>query len=788
MNKMLKRNFLILMIISIFSTIFTSISHDRSVVAKAKNIISQTNYIVKCNSEGKKNKLEKKYLKEKRIDYDDKEMLDNNNILSVELSEQEAEELDKTQGILVEEDTNVSGFKKKANCIEPTYSLETINRMNQKKEEYGDNPYEFETYKPSDDIDPKGDVLPWNIECVAGDTRKNEYKGKGVKVAVIDSGIDVHNDIETSQWIDFSEKVSGYKPIDSNGHGTEIAGVIAARKNGIGIIGIANEVELYSVKVLNKDNQATVSSVIKALEWCINNDIDIINMSFGMDQYSKILEEVIKKAYKNGILLVASAGNNNKVQYPAKYKEVVAVGAIDKELKNVDYSADGSGVELVAPGKEVQTTGFVGSYVTTEGTSIAAAHVTGVAAALKSMDLSMDNQTLRELLNTSAVTIENSKLKVVNYSNAVLEYKKSNQKKNGKKPSAENILHYDDIVEAACNEDVVEGSWSMDKWQNETRNNGTGHYSMINNMDLSFFNKNASTYTEQVHNRWIVADAAYRMDYKELHDYDSTRKWYPPYHARTEYSINELTSKYMYFVYELARRRLVLNSQFNLNSSSYNGNTYYGVSIPLKEKRLIIDDMAYLYNNLVNHYGSQINMNRVEHRGYMLLGAFLHMTQDLYCHRANMELYNITTNPDGSIGYGDDAFGETREESHICLYNMTGDNFENYADIIKYIRRHGAIPIVRLKEKLNPSINITLNGKTYYNLSPAQAYEDNPYFFSNRYDASYWASIWMMERLCTDTGNTSSKYVYYSFESWGVKLIEWEKGLTITKWKNNHYN
>ena len=69
MNKMLKRNFLILMIISIFSTIFTSISHDRSVVAKAKNIISQTNYIVKCNSEGKKNKLEKKYLKEKVVRY-----------------------------------------------------------------------------------------------------------------------------------------------------------------------------------------------------------------------------------------------------------------------------------------------------------------------------------------------------------------------------------------------------------------------------------------------------------------------------------------------------------------------------------------------------------------------------------------------------------------------------------------------------------------------------------------------------------------------------------------------
>ena len=146
-------------------------------------------------------------------------------------------------------------------------------------------------------------------------------------------------------------------------------------------IGIAQDAEIYSVKVLDKDNKACVSSVVKAIEWCIDNDIDVINMSFGLNQYSAILEEAIHKAYLNDITMISAAGNKRSVEYPAKFDEVISVGGINKELCLSSYSPVGNGVDVYAPSEECQTTGFVGSYVKGNGTSIAAAHVTGVVAA-----------------------------------------------------------------------------------------------------------------------------------------------------------------------------------------------------------------------------------------------------------------------------------------------------------------------------------------------------------------------------------------------------------------------
>ena len=165
-------------------------------------------------------------------------------------------------------------------------------------DEYGD-----EIFKDADsiaiEIDTDKEIVPWNIACVAGNVKENQYRGEGVKVAVIDSGIDTHYELDTKDWMDFSDKTQGYKPTDNTGHGTEVAGVIGARINGTGMVGIASKAQLYSVKVLDKENQTTISTVIKAIEWCIENDMDIINMSFGTDHYSKVLEEEIEKNRQN---------------------------------------------------------------------------------------------------------------------------------------------------------------------------------------------------------------------------------------------------------------------------------------------------------------------------------------------------------------------------------------------------------------------------------------------------------------------------------------------------------
>ena len=162
--------------------------------------------------------------------------------------------------------------------------------------------------------------------------------------------------------------------------------------------GIASEAELYSVKVLNSKNQASVSDVIKGIEWCIDNNIDIINMSFGMDTNSVLLENVVKKAYKKGILMVAAAGNNvSNIQYPAKYEEVISVGSVNNELMPSVFS-DNSKVDLVAPGEDAQTLGYLGQYARFDGTSIAAAHVTGIAAAVKSANKAQSVQKLKNRL------------------------------------------------------------------------------------------------------------------------------------------------------------------------------------------------------------------------------------------------------------------------------------------------------------------------------------------------------------------------------------------------------
>lgn len=214
---------------------------------------------------------------------------------------------------MIERDYSVKGLGLDNSSMLTEVPVSFEDYMNREQEEYSDDPSKFKPLSKDEKIDNDEEILPWNIECVAGDPRNNEYSGKNVKVAVIDSGIDVHNDLNTKKWIDFSDTVKGYKPVDNNGHGTQMAGVISAQKNGYGMIGISYDADVYSVKILDKDNEAYISSVIKGIEWCIDNNVDIINMSFGLDEYSEILHSVIKKAYNEGILLVAASGNDNRM-------------------------------------------------------------------------------------------------------------------------------------------------------------------------------------------------------------------------------------------------------------------------------------------------------------------------------------------------------------------------------------------------------------------------------------------------------------------------------------------
>lgn len=229
------------------------------------------------------------------------------------------------------------------------------------------------------------DFIPWNLEDVGIKPVQEEgLKGEGVKIAVLDTGVAEHPDLTVAGVESFVQDGS---TVDENGHGTSIIGVIAATENEVGLLGAAPNAEVYSLKVMDKSGIGNISNIINAIEWCKQNDIDIINMSFGTNTYSKALEDEINSAYESGILLIAAAGNNGQsandnVQYPAAYNGVVAVSAVDKENKVADFSSRGEAIDLCAPGVEVYTTSLGKGYGFVSGTSYAVPHIAAVAALL----------------------------------------------------------------------------------------------------------------------------------------------------------------------------------------------------------------------------------------------------------------------------------------------------------------------------------------------------------------------------------------------------------------------
>lgn len=243
----------------------------------------------------------------------------------------------------------------------------------------------------------------WNLEAI--NAVEVGSRSSVVKVAIIDSGVDYLSDIDVYCRHDFISENNDDMAIlfeDTAGHGTSVAGIIAAKDNSEGITGINPNVQLYSAKVLDKECKAPVSRVVEAIYWAIDNGVNIINISFGTTVDSDILHKAIQDAYDSNILIVAAAGNNGIVEYPAAYDEVMAVGSVDSMGVVSEQSAFGEQLEIVAPGEQIMTSGAFDGYMVASGTSMAAPHVTGVASQLWQKDLSRSNDFIRQLIDYSA--------------------------------------------------------------------------------------------------------------------------------------------------------------------------------------------------------------------------------------------------------------------------------------------------------------------------------------------------------------------------------------------------
>lgn len=319
----------------------------------------------------------------------------------------------------------------------------------------------------------ENEAAEWNIQAIHADDTDVKNTGDKVKVALIDSGVDLFNDIEVKESINLIPGEEEVLPLfwDTSGHGTSIAGIMAAQDNDEGITGIAPDIELYSARVLDADKKAPLSRVIEAIYWAIDKKVNIINLSFGTTVYSEIFEKAIQDAVNAGILVIAAAGNNGTVEYPAAFEGVMAVGGTDTNGDVSSFSATGKEIEVVAPAEKICSTGGFDGTIICSGTSMAAPHVAGIAARLWSRDLSVSADFIRLLIDASANsncgTENECGYGLVDLERAESIYNDFKENYNSKESIENNrgtIEPNDEKIES-YDVDYVNGSWSLDVHQ-----------------------------------------------------------------------------------------------------------------------------------------------------------------------------------------------------------------------------------------------------------------------------------------------------------------------------------
>lgn len=212
-------------------------------------------------------------------------------------------------------------------------------------------------------------------------------RGAGVKVVVLDTGLPKHVDLAPSGGKSFTG--DGYL-FDENGHNTHVAGIIAAiAHNGMGVRGIAPDCDDYHGAVLGADGSGSVNSIIAGIRWAVDEiGAGVINMSLGIPASAsriRSLEQACDYAVSQGVAVVAAAGNESgKVGQPAVFDSVIAVAAVDRNMRHANFSNVGGEVDFAAGGVNVFSTSLNNTYARMSGTSMSAPALSGVAALILS--------------------------------------------------------------------------------------------------------------------------------------------------------------------------------------------------------------------------------------------------------------------------------------------------------------------------------------------------------------------------------------------------------------------
>lgn len=416
-------------VISIFLTLLFTITIC-PLEALAQTVSETKTYLVSTQSNQKYKKIAEKYEKYMSEANEGNEYLKDNNILSLELTKLQSEYIEFTNSsVSVEEDVILEGSSEDAESI---YDVITT------------------------------PVEQWNLDMIGADGL-NSPNDNNIKIAVIDTGVCASGDIPIAGRINLVPGEENVEPLyeDVSGHGTGVASIIGAADDNRSVKGVNSNAQLYSVKALNDGMCSPVSRIIEGIYWCIDNDINIINMSFGTHSDSELLHNAVRDAYNAGILMIAAAGNdgnNSNVEYPAAYEEVMAVGSVDNNGIISDFSATGEEIEIVAPGENIAATGFFDEVVCTQGTSVSAAQVTGAASLLWEADTTKSADFVRGLLTDSAKSLGNENeygYGIVDVSYALEHYNEYAQNYTDTNvDSQENILYNDDEVETYTDSEI----------------------------------------------------------------------------------------------------------------------------------------------------------------------------------------------------------------------------------------------------------------------------------------------------------------------------------------------
>lgn len=547
--------------------------------------------------------------------------------------------------------------------------------------------------------------LQWNLSAIH---LPEEDMGRSkIKVAVLDSGVSFDEDIPVAERIAISEGEVTTNVLfdDTTGHGTGLAGIISAQNDNSGIRGINPDAQIYSIQILDENNQTTLSNLIAAIYKAQELDCQIINMSLGTSVNSRALYDAVRSAYDAGILMVAAAGNakGKAVEYPAAYEEVLAVGSTDTTGNKVEDSCDGKEIEIFAPGSQIPTTGLFGGVSVVEGTSIAAAQVTGAASLIWSMDANKSAGFVRSLLVNTAQEVKDagsSQAGLLDISNAAAHFEELEEIYTEKQTEYRTIQDDNGDAEEYTDVKLVNGSWNM-----------STHEGMVSYATSDYNIK--SKYIKLMQEAARLADG---KDYKAA----------GYLHGGNNYV------RGLKFLYQCAG---YLRSGMRINASIEKASS--DAKMDNKQKNVILRDKTRLL--LESDILSSCEEESPGAMYYKVMGFAMHLVGDVYAHRTIVPRYTVkgtnpsaykkstnTTSADAMFGSGDFKAQSTHSiEAETILKKWAKESSSYKGKICKRWKC--------FEKTVNMGHMEFRDVKNYTTVSSTGKYEDNSDFCKERY-------------------------------------------------------